>query len=43
MNQDKQAAPQPISFEVELNKDLNANPPVKQRLLQCEKPQITME
>jgi len=43
MQQDKQAAPQPVSFEVELNKDLNANPPVKQRLEQNEKPQVTLE
>ena len=42
--QTEQSAPQPISFEVQLEKELNANPPVRQRLEQREQnPQPTLE
>ena len=44
MNQEKNAAPQPVSFEVDIPKELNANPPVKQRLETREQaPQPTLE
>jgi len=32
MQQEQSAAPQPVSFEVQLDKELNANPPIRQRL-----------
>jgi len=38
-----QAAPQPVSFDLPLDKDLSANPPVKQRLEQREQNPITLE
>merc|ERR1711915_93951 len=41
--QSPQAAPQPVSFELPLDKDLTANPPVKQRLEQREQNPITLE
>lgn len=44
MSQDKNAAPQPVSFEVEIAKEPTANPPVKQRLESREQaPQPTLE
>jgi len=44
MQVENSAAPQPVSFEVELAKELNANPPIRQRLEQREeKPQPTLE
>jgi len=42
--QSEQSAPQPVSFEVQLDKELNANPPIRQRLEQREQPpQPTLE
>jgi len=41
--QSTQAAPQPVSFDLPLDKDLSANPPVKQRLEQREQNPITLE
>jgi hypothetical protein len=42
--QDKQAAPQPISFDIELDKEPTANPPIRQRLEQREQnPPATLE
>jgi len=44
MQQEQSAAPQPVSFEVQLDKELNANPPIRQRLEQREQnPQPTLE
>jgi len=41
--QSPQAAPQPVSFDLPLDKDLTANPPIRQRLEQREPATITME
>merc|ERR1711982_163709 len=41
--QSNQAAPQPVSFDLPLDKDLTANPPVKQRLEQREQVPLTLE
>ena len=41
MQQDKQAAP--VCLDIPLEKELNANPPVKQRLENREPKQVTME
>jgi len=42
--QDKQAAPQPVAFDVQLDKELNANPPIRQRLeQQPQKNPVTLE
>jgi len=41
--QANQAAPQPVSFDLPLDKDLTANPPVKQRLMQREQNPLTLE
>merc|ERR1711990_678686 len=41
--QSTQAAPQPVSFDLPLDKDLTANPPVKQRFEQREQNPITLE
>ena len=44
MQSEQSAARQPVSFEVELDKELNANPPIRKRLEQREeKPQPTLE
>jgi hypothetical protein len=44
MQQDKQAAPQPVAFDVQLDKELNANPPIRQRLEQLpQRNPVTLE
>ena len=44
MQSETSAAPQPVSFEVPLEKELNANPPIRQRLEKREeKPLPTLD